>query len=128
MKRSAIKRYILLQVIIVCVFTLTTSLPSTWAQLTGEVITIDYPRQVEAGADMTVTMEVENTGEGLWDGVCAFIGYRAVEGEEKVTEVHTCNSQGILEPGEASEYICTAKIEPVGRVESVWAGVGAPFG
>ena len=114
---------LLLQLVI-----LTLPVAHSHAQRAGELLAIEYPSHLDHGDPLRVNMTVENTGTGTWTNLCAFVGYRSSVGSNTVITVDTCHALGDLDPGAVGTFSCALEDGISGRVERIWAGVGAPVG
>ena len=104
------------------------SIPLTYAQRTGELITVEYPPHLEQGELLKVTLTVENTGTGTWTNLCAFVGYRSSDGINTAVTVDPCPALGDLDSGAVGTFSCSLEDGISGSVERIWAGVGTPLG
>ena len=105
------------------------ALPSPlYAQYMGELVDIQYPQYISPEEKLSVTMTVTNTGPGTWINVCAYVGYLVPDGANTLPVVNTCPNLGTLEPGEYGTFNCSTYAAIPGTAETVWAGIGVPFG
>jgi len=114
----------------IAVFLLLQTVPATLthAQRTGELIAIEYPTHLKHGEPLSVTVTVKNTGNGTWNNLCSFVGYRSYDGTNTAVTVDTCHALGDLDPGAVGSFTCALESGISGIVEKIWAGVGAPLG
>ena len=110
----------------ILIFTLTYS--RSFAQLSGEMVDINYPPSLDPGAEFTVTMTVKNTGTSTWTNVCVSVWHKSSDGQDSILEANTCNMLGNLEPGEIKTFACDSGGGIPETSEKIFAKVGTPFG